>query len=110
MSGWRSVSPRTMSSNKKRINLSFSMSSPIQRRAWKKLTEIPAGQRTAAVCRMVCEYKGQQELLDAVRLTIRQELRGVQLTKEAQDSGSAGDVDESVLGFLLALQEGDEMT
>ena len=74
------------------------MSSPIQRRAWKKLTEIPAGQRTAAVCRMVCEYKGQQELLDAVRQTIRQELRGVQLTKEeAQDSGGAGDVDESVL-------------
>lgn len=100
-----------MSSNKKRINLSFSMSSPIQRGAWKKLTEIPAGQRTAAVCRMVCEYKGQQELLDAVRQTIRQELRGAQLTKEeAQDSGGAGDVDESVLGFLLALQEGDEMT
>ena len=100
-----------MSSNKKRINLSFSMSSPIQHRAWKKLTEIPAGQRTAAVCRMVCEYKGQQELLDAVRQTIRQELRGVQLTKEeAQDSGGAGDVDESVLGFLLALQEGDEIT
>jgi len=95
-----------MSSNKKRINLSFSMSSPIQRRAWKKLTEIPAGQRTAAVCRMVCEYKGQQELLDAVRQTIRQELRG----EEAQDSVRAGDVDESVLGFLLALQEGDEMT
>ena len=99
-----------MSSNKKRINLSFSMSSPIQRRAWKKLTEIPAGQRTAAVCRMICEYKGQQELLDAVRQTIRQELRGVQLTKEAQDNISAGDVDESVLGFLLALQEGDEIT
>ena len=99
-----------MSSNKKRINLSFSMSSPIQRRAWKKLTEIPAGQRTAAVCHMVCEYKGQQELLDAVRQTIRQELRGVQLTKEEQDSVRAGDVDESVLGFLLALQEGDEMT
>ena len=111
MSGWRNVFPRTMSSNKKRINLSFSMSSPIQCRAWKKLTEIPAGQRTAAVCRMVCEYKGQQELLDAVRQTIRQELRGVQLIKEeAQDSGSAGDVDKSVLGFLLALQEGDETT
>ena len=111
MSGWQSGSQRTMSSNKKRINLSFSMSSPIQHRAWKKLTEIPAGQRTAAVCRMVCEYKGQQELLDAVRQTIRQELRGVQLTKEeAQDNVRAGDVDESVLGFLLALQEGDEMT
>ena len=99
-----------MSSNKKRLNLSFSMTSPVQQRAWKKLMDIPAGQRSAAVCRMICEHREQQELLDAVRQTIRQELRGVQLTKEeAQDSGRAGDVDESVLGFLLALQEGDEM-
>ena len=98
-----------MSSNKKRINLSFSMSSPIQRRAWKKLTEIPAGQRTAAVCRMVCEYKGQQELLDAVRQTIRQELRGAQLTKEeAQDSGGAESIQDEVFGYLAALQEGDD--
>ena len=100
-----------MSSNKKRLNLSFSMASPIQRQAWKKLMDIPAGKRTDHVCRMICEHKNQQELLDAVRQTIRQELRGVQLTKEeAQDSVRAGDVDESVLGFLLALQEGDEMT
>ena len=99
-----------MSSNKKLLNLSFSMTSPVQQRAWKKLMDIPAGQRSAAVCRMICEHREQQELLDAVRQTIRQELRGVQLTKEeAQDSGRAGDVDESVLGFLLALQEGDEM-
>ena len=73
--------------------------------------DIPAGQRSAAVCRMICEHREQRELLDAVRQTIRQELRGMQLTKEeAQDSGRAGDVDESGLGFLLALQEGDEMT
>ena len=87
------------------------MASPIQRQAWRILMDIPAGERTGAVCRMICEHKNQRELLDAVRQTIRQELRGVQLTKEeAQDSGRAGDVDESVLGFLLALQEGDEMT
>lgn len=109
MSGWQSGSQRTMSSNKKRINLSFSMSSPIQRRAWKKLTEIPAGQRTAAVCRMVCEYKGQQELLDAVRQTIRQELQGSQI-KFTQAAPQAGDVDDDVLGFLAALQEGDDTT
>ena len=61
--------------------------------------------------REVGSRESAQELLDAVRQTIRQELRGVQLTKEeAQDSVRAGDVDESVLGFLLALQEGDEMT
>ena len=99
-----------MSSDKKRLNLSFSMRSPIQRQAWRTLMDIPAGERTGAVCRMICEHKNQQELLDAVRQTIRQELRGAQLTKEeAQDSGGTGDVDESVLGFLLALQEGDEI-
>ena len=98
-----------MSSNKKRINLSFSMSSPMQRRAWKKLTEIPAGQRTAAVCRMVCEYKEQQELLDAVRQAIRQELQGSQ-TQITQAAPQTGDVDDDVLGFLAALQEGDDTT
>ena len=56
-----------MSSNKKRLNLSFSMASPIQRQAWKKLMDIPAGKRTDHVCRMICEHKNQQELLDAVR-------------------------------------------
>ena len=109
MSGWRSVSPRTMSSNKKRINLSFSMSSPIQRRAWKKLTEIPAGQRTAAVCRMSCEHREPRELLEAVRQAIRQELQGSQ-TQITQAAPQAGDIDDDVLGFLASLQEGDDTT
>ena len=98
-----------MSSNKKRINLSFSMSSPIQRRAWKKLTEIPAGQRTAAVCRMICEHREQQELLEAVRQAIRQELQGSQ-TQITQAAPQAGDIDDDVLGFLASLQEGDDTT
>lgn len=46
-----------MSSNKKRLNLSFSMASPIQRQAWKRLMDIPAGKRTEHVCRMICEHK-----------------------------------------------------
>ena len=71
--------------------------------------DIPAGQRTAAVCRMVCEYKGQQELLDAVRQTIRQELQGSQI-KITQAAPQTGDVDDDVLGFLAALQEGDDTT
>ena len=56
-----------MSSNKKRLNLSFSMASPIQRQAWKRLMDIPAGKRTEHVCRMICEHKNQRELLEAVR-------------------------------------------
>ena len=96
-----------MSSNKKRLNLSFSMASPIQRQAWKKLMDIPAGKRTDHVCRMICEHKNQQELLDAVRQVIRQELQGsqIQITQAAPQAGS---IDEDVLGFLASLQEGDD--
>lgn len=97
-----------MSSNKKRLNLSFSMTSPIQRKAWKKLLDIPAGQRTAAVCRMICAHKEQQELLDAVRQTIRQELQGSKI-KITEAAPQVEDVNDDILGFLASLQEGDDM-
>ena len=98
-----------MSNNKKRLNLSFSMTSPIQRQAWKKLMDIPAGKRTDHVCRMICEHKNQQELLDAVRQAVRQELQGSQ-SQITQAAPQAGSIDEDVLGFLASLQEGDDTT
>ena len=69
--------------------------------------DIPAGQRSAAVCRMICEHREQQELLDAVRQAIRQELQGSQ-TQITQAAPQAGSIDEDVLGFLASLQEGDD--
>ncbi len=97
-----------MSSNKKRLNLSFSMTSPIQRQAWEKLLDIPAGQRSAAVCRMICEHKNQQELLDAVQQAIRRELQNSRI-KITEAAPQAEDVNEDILGFLASLQEeGDD--
>ena len=76
---------------KRRLNLSLNLSTPHQREAWNILRTIPAGQRTDAVC--------------------REELRSVEFisAKEKSERLQAGDVDENVLGFLLALQqeEGD---
>lgn len=72
------------------------------------LRAIPAGQRTDAVCRMVCKAQEQDALLSAMRGLIREELRDIQCKSEQTKQG--GDVDESVLGFLRALQEGDDMT
>ena len=98
--------------DKRRLNLSFSMASPFQREAWKRLCAIPSGQRTDAVCRAVCRMYEQDTLLEAVRRIIREELRGVELisAKEKAEQPQAGDVDDNVLGFLLALQNdgGDE--
>lgn len=93
---------------KRRLNLSFSLSSPCQREAWRILRSIPAGQRTDAVCRMVCRAHEQEALLSAIRGLIREELKDLQLKTEPETQ--AGDVDENVLGFLRSLQEGDDMT
>ena len=71
--------------------------------------DILAGQRSAAVCRMICEHREQRELLDVVRQVIRQELQGSQI-QIAQAALQTGDVDDDVLGFLAALQEGDDTT
>ena len=88
---------------KRRLNLSFSLASHQQREAWSILRSIPAGQRTDAVCRMVCRAHEQEALLSAIRGLIREELNDLQLKTEPETQ--AGDVDESVLGFLRSLQE-----
>ena len=94
-----------------RLNLSLNLSAPHQWEAWNILRAIPPGQRTGAVCRMICKGYQREDLLDGIRRVIREELRGVEFisAKETTEQPQAGDVDESVLGFLLALQkEGDD--
>lgn len=94
-----------------RLNLSLNLSAPHQREAWNILRAIPAGQRTDAVCRMICKGHKQEDLLDSIRAVIREELHRVEFVsvKEKNEQPQAGDVDDNVLGFLLGLQrEGDD--
>ena len=98
--------------DKRRLNLSFSMTSSLQREAWERLSTIPAGQRTEAVCRAVCRMHERDNLVETVRTAIREELHSVEFisTKEKSEQLQyAGDVDEDILGFLFSLQkEGDD--
>ena len=93
---------------KRRLSLSFSMSQREQREAWGRLSAIPPGQRMEAVCRMINGYMEQKELLEAIRNIIREETAGISFTKTTTQPEQAGAFDEDVLGFLRALQEGDE--
>ena len=93
---------------KRRLSLSFSLAQREQRDAWKHLTAVPPGKRMDAVCRMINGYMEQQKLLEAVRRIIREELAGVSFPKTTTQQEQAGAVDEDVLGFLRALQEGDD--
>lgn len=93
---------------KKRLNLSFSMASPLQREAWRLLCAIPSGQRMDAVCRAVCRFHEQDALLRAVRAAIREELRNAEFvptTTAAVKTGQpqAGEVGGDVLDFLRSL-------
>ena len=82
------------------------MAVPRQREAWKLLCAIPSGQRKDAVCRMILEHKNQTELLETVRIAIREELSSVQVTSkiEEPEQQETGSVSDDVLGFLLSLQ------
>ncbi len=94
-----------------RLNLSLNLSAPHQREAWNILHAIPAGQRTDAVCRMICKGHKQEDLLEGIRAVIREELHRVEFVsvKEKNKQPQAGDVDDNVLGFLLGLQQkGDD--
>lgn len=96
--------------DKRRLNLSLNLSAPHQREAWNILRAIPSGQRTDAVCRMICKGYQREDLLDGIRTVIREELHSVELVsaKEKNEQPQAGDVDDNVLGFLRSLQEGDD--
>ena len=100
---------------RRRLNLSFNMASPLQKEAWERLYAIPAGQRTDAVCQAVCRMYEQDRLAETLRAVIREELQGVELITEKgknEQPQEAGDLDDNVLGFLLALQNdgGDDFS
>lgn len=89
------------------------MASPFQREAWEIIRAIPAGQRTDAVCRMICKGYKRDALLEEIRAVIREELHSVEFVsakEKNEQPQEAGDLDDNVLGFLLALQNdgGDE--
>lgn len=95
--------------DRRRLNLSFSMASPLQREAWAILSAIPAGQRTDAVCHAVCRTHEETTMLDALRAVLREEWGGGSLaTEKCVQPQETGDVGNDVLGFLLALQDDDE--
>lgn len=98
---------------KRRVNLSLNLSTPHHREAWGIIRAIPAGQRTDALCRMICKGHRRDRLLEEIRAVVREELRDVEFIsaqEKTEQPQGAGDLDDNVLGFLLALQNdgGDE--
>ena len=109
---WASCRGPLAMGEKRRVNLSLNLSTPHHREAWGIIRAIPAGQRTDAVCRMICKGHQREDLLEGIRMVVREELHNVEFVSAKEKTGQpqAGDLDDNVLGFLLALQNdgGDE--
>ena len=98
-------------SEKKRFNLSFSMDNPLQREAWKIISEIPDRERTNAVCWAVCSAYGEQRLEERIREILREELNGLTIAASESESERTGTnnetrtlvMDDGIADFLSAL-------
>lgn len=99
----------------KRLNLTFTMSQPVQRRAWQALQNIPVGKRADWVCRIISEQsdrKRRRKFLNDIRNIVHEELQNLQIgavidTPEKIKEPEPQNVSDDVLGFLRSLQDGD---
>ena len=90
------------------------MDNPLQREAWKIISEFPDRERTNAVCWAVCRAYGEQRLEERVREILREELNGVTIAASGFESGRTGTnnetrtlvMDDGIADFLSALQGG----
>ena len=98
---------------KRRIQLTFAMSSPEQKRAWELLQAIPKGRRTKEICRLICGGSDNTVTLGEIRAVIREELQNVSVLKTEEvkkdaDETEEGEIGDGCLDFMSALNGGVE--
>ncbi|MDD6023730.1 MAG: hypothetical protein PUC06_05755 [Oscillospiraceae bacterium] len=87
----------------RRVNLRLNLDNPVQRNAWNILAATPRGYRTEAVCRALLRQQEQENLRKLIQEVVHEELKHSTIRPCAEEPE-----DDAVLGFLRALQEGDD--
>ena len=87
----------------RRVNLRLNLDNPTQREAWSILSAIPKGYRTDAVCQVLLRQQEQENLRNLIQEVVHEELKQTTIQTSAEEPE-----DDAVLGFLRALQEGDD--
>lgn len=82
----------------RRFSAVFHLNDPVQRKAWEILSRAPPRQRMATLCRMICGYREQEELLDDLREVIQEELKRVPGSQAAPQ-----DIPQRALDFIQTL-------
>ena len=88
----------------RRVNLRLNLDNPVQMDAWNILSAIPKGYRTEAVCRALLRQREQESLRKLIQEVVHEELNHLTIRPCAEEPE-----DDAVLGFLRALQDGDDL-
>ena len=91
----------------KRLSLSFFLSSPLHREAWRLLEAVPLGQRTELVCLALCRDHDRRMMLEAVRDTVKESM-GCSTPQPEPESVKSESIGDDVLDFLRVLQNGGD--
>jgi len=97
----------------KRLSLSFFLSSPLHREAWRLLEAVPLGQRTEIVCLALVRANDRRMMLEAVRDTMKENMGCPTPQPEPEpepEPVKSGSIGDDVLDFLRTLQNGGEGT
>ena len=89
----------------KRLSLTFFMSSPLHREAWKILQKIPVGMRMETICVALCRDRDRKMVLDMVRKELQKETAQLARHEQTVQPERVEDEDQNVLDFLRSLQE-----
>lgn len=89
----------------KRLSLTFFMSSPLHREAWKLLQKKPAGMRMETICVALCRDSDRKMVLDMVRKELQKETVQPVRQEQTVQPERVEDEDQNVLDFLRSLQE-----
>lgn len=87
----------------RRLNLRLNLDNPVQKKAWDLLADIPKGYRTEEICRALLRQQEQENLRKLIQEVVHEELKHSTIRPSAEEPE-----DDAVLGFLRALQEGDD--
>ena len=115
MNGLRNdTGAKESTSETRRLQLTFSLSSPIQRQAWELIQSIPRGERTRKICELLCGGRDNSVTLGEIRTIIREELQRVSITNpdnsnpDKQGEPEGGEIADEFLDFLSSLNMGGD--
>ena len=75
------------------------------KRAWEILQSVPNGQKNAFLVQAILQSADSENLIEKIRMVIREELKGVQISPEKNMGKQEDGIPSQMLDFLSGMEE-----